>query len=59
VSILVTEALGVSSVDPDGISCNEISDPAAMNKIPLVSVHMITFNHEPYIARAIEGVLMQ
>lgn len=26
---------------------------------PLVSVHMITYNHEPYIAQAIEGVLMQ
>jgi glycosyltransferase involved in cell wall biosynthesis len=30
-----------------------------MRKHPLVSVHMITFNHEPYIERAIEGVLMQ
>ncbi len=26
---------------------------------PLVSVHMITFNHAPYIAEAIDGVLMQ
>ena len=26
---------------------------------PLVSVHMITYNHEPYIAQAIEGMLMQ
>lgn len=26
---------------------------------PLVSVWMITYNHEPYIAEAIEGVLMQ
>jgi glycosyltransferase involved in cell wall biosynthesis len=26
---------------------------------PLVSVKMITYNHAPYIARAIEGVLMQ
>ncbi|RCW27027.1 glycosyltransferase [Marinilabilia salmonicolor] len=26
---------------------------------PLVSVCMITYNHEPYIAEAIEGVLMQ
>lgn len=26
---------------------------------PLVSVHMITYNHAPYIAQAIEGVLMQ
>ncbi len=29
-----------------------------MNR-PLVSVKMITFNHAPYIARAIEGVLQQ
>jgi glycosyltransferase involved in cell wall biosynthesis len=26
---------------------------------PLVSVHMITYNHAPYIAKAIEGVLAQ
>ena len=28
-------------------------------KYPLVSVQMITYNHAPYIAQAIEGVLMQ
>lgn len=37
----------------------EISAPAVMAKIPLVSVHMITYNHEAYIAAAIEGVLQQ
>jgi glycosyltransferase involved in cell wall biosynthesis len=26
---------------------------------PLVSIHMITYNHAPYIAQAIEGILMQ
>jgi glycosyltransferase involved in cell wall biosynthesis len=26
---------------------------------PLVSVHMITYNHAPYIAQTIEGVLKQ
>lgn len=26
---------------------------------PLVSIHMITYNHEKYIAQAIDGVLMQ
>ena len=26
---------------------------------PLVSVHMITYNHAPYIAQAVEGVLQQ
>lgn len=30
-----------------------------MSKKPLVSVCMITYNHEKYIAEAIEGVLMQ
>ena len=28
-------------------------------KVPIVSVHMITYNHDKYIAQAIEGVLMQ
>ena len=28
-------------------------------KNPLVSICMVTYNHEPYIAQAIEGVLMQ
>ncbi len=30
-----------------------------MSNEPLVSVHMITYNHESYIAQAIEGVLAQ
>ena len=30
-----------------------------MANAPLVSVKMITYNHAPYIAQAIEGVLMQ
>jgi glycosyltransferase involved in cell wall biosynthesis len=30
-----------------------------MNKEPLVSVFMVTYNHEKYIAKAIESVLMQ
>ncbi len=30
-----------------------------MNKKPLVSICCITYNHEPYIAKAIEGFLMQ
>ena len=45
--------------DPDEIPCQEISDPAVLAKTPLVSVGMITYNHEPYIAQAIEGVLHQ
>lgn len=30
-----------------------------MNRLPLVSVWMITYGHENYIAQAVEGVLMQ
>ncbi|MBC2694057.1 MAG: glycosyltransferase [Desulfobacteraceae bacterium] len=43
----------------DEIPYQEISDTAVLSKNPLVSVKMITYNHEPYIAQAIEGVLMQ
>lgn len=43
----------------DEIPSQEISNPAALSKNPLVSVKMITYNHEPYIAQAIEGVIMQ
>lgn len=35
-----------------------LSDPS-INRMPLVSVCMITYNHEPYIRQAIEGVMMQ
>ena len=30
-----------------------------MEEQPVVSVHMITYNHAPYIGQAIEGVLQQ
>ena len=43
----------------DEIASQEISDPAVLSKTPLVSVIMTTYNHEPYIAQAIEGSLMQ
>jgi len=43
----------------DKIPCQEISDPSVLSRNPLVSVHMITYNHEPYIVQAIEGVLFQ
>jgi glycosyltransferase involved in cell wall biosynthesis len=45
--------------DPDEVTFKELSAPAVMDKTPLVSVKMITYNHESYIAKAIEGVLMQ
>lgn len=37
----------------------EISDPAVMAITPVVSVKMITYNHGPYLAEAIEGVIAQ
>lgn len=37
----------------------DISDPAVLAKTPMLSVHMVTYNHAPYIAQAIEGVLQQ
>lgn len=43
----------------DIISCSEISDPEMLVCDPLVSVVMITYNHERFIAQAIEGVLRQ
>ena len=43
----------------DEIPSREISDPAVLSNDPLVSVIIVTYNHEPYIAEAIEGALMQ
>lgn len=37
----------------------EISHPEAIQRQPLVSVLMLAYRHEPYIAEAIEGVLAQ
>lgn len=48
-----------SSLGPDENPCREISDPAVLAKEPIVSVRMSTYNHEPYIAQAIEGVVTQ
>ena len=55
----MTEHNGHHAFKADEIPCQEISDPAVLSKNPLVSVKMITYNHELYIAQAIEGVLMQ
>ena len=38
---------------------NEINDPSCLVVKPLVSVSMITYNHEKYIEEAINSVLMQ
>ena len=53
------EPIKVFDGNPLDIPCIETSDAQKLCKSPVVSVHMITYNHEPYIRQAIEGVLMQ
>ena len=43
----------------DKIPCNETSDSERLCKNPVVSVVMITYNHEPYIRQAIDSILCQ
>lgn len=57
--ILRGEPIEVFDGDPMAIPCVETSDQKKLCKHPIVSVHMLTYNHEPYIRRAIEGVVMQ
>ena len=57
--ILRGEPIEVFTGDPMDIPCIETSDPEKLCKHPVVSVHMITYNHEPYIRQAIEGIMMQ
>ena len=57
--ILRGEPIEVLTGDPMDIPCIETSDPEKLYKHPVVSVHMITYNHEPYIRQAIGGVMMQ
>lgn len=57
--ILRGEPIEVFESDPMDIPCIETSDPEKLCKHPVVSVHMLTYNHEPYIRQAIEGVMMQ
>jgi len=57
--ILRGEPIRVFTGDPMDIPCVETSDPEKLCKHPVVSVNMITYNHEPYIRQAIEGVMMQ
>ena len=57
--ILRGEPILVFDGDPMDIPCIETSDAEKLCKHPVVSVHMITYNHEPYIRQAIEGVMMQ
>lgn len=57
--ILRGKSIPVFTGDPMDIPCIETSDTEKLCKHPVVSVHMITYNHEPYIRQAIEGVMMQ
>ncbi len=47
------------TVKPEDVPCIETSDTEKLCKNPVVSVSMITYNHESCIRQAIEGVMMQ
>lgn len=53
------QPIEINTVNLHDIPCIETSDAEQLCSQPLVSVHMITYNHEPYIRQAIEGVMMQ
>ena len=53
------ESIESSNIVSEPTPWTEISDPAVLAKIPLVSVCMVTYNHAPYIAQAIERILQQ
>ena len=55
----MTEQQEYTFINIDEIPCEEISDSHALVKEPLVSVKMLTYNHELYIGQAIQGVLQQ
>ena len=57
--ILRGEPIKVYEGDPMDIPCIETSDAEKLCKHPVVSVHMLAYNHEPFIRQAIEGVMMQ
>lgn len=44
---------------PNEDYCEEVVDAELIAKRPLVSVHMMTYNHEMYVGKAIESVLAQ
>jgi len=55
----MTESIESTNIAFEPTPCTEVSDPAVLEKIPLISVFMLTYNHALYIAQAIEGVLQQ
>ena len=46
-------------VDPATIPCIETSDSERLCRNPLVSVRLVTYNHEPYIRKCLESVVNQ
>jgi len=57
--ILRGEPIEVFTGNQMDIPCIETSDSGKLCQHPVVSVEMITYNHEPFIRQAIEGVMMQ
>jgi glycosyltransferase involved in cell wall biosynthesis len=55
----MTNQRELPTINIHDIRSQETSDPNALSSTPLVSVAMLTYNHESYIAQAIEGVLAQ
>lgn len=43
----------------DDSGCNETSDATQLCKHPVVSVQMVTYNHEKFVRQALDGVLSQ
>lgn len=59
IEILRGALIEINTVKPEDVPCIESSDPEKLCRHPMVSVLMATYNHEPYIRQAIEGVMMQ
>lgn len=55
----MTEHNEHQTLKTDEVPSQEISEPSMLANEPLVSVAIVTYNHENYIAQAIEGALMQ
>ena len=51
--------ISVSEGNSLDVSCVETSDVERLRSNPVVSVHMLAYNHSSYIRQAIEGVLSQ
>lgn len=49
----------VEKADVESVPCRETSDADHLCKHPVVSVHMLAYNHAKFIRKAIDGVLMQ